>query len=234
GRAEMPLRLSTGGYQQVTVSDATSPSKTGSSMQVRAISSGFHLVAALNPATVRAGEPFTLTVKVTNDAGAIISEINSSVTIEVHNATSHAQGRGTLSTPTFQLLAGQRATSETYTASEPVVLVARDDAGNAPATSNPITITPSSPSAVRLGSSPSWAGGNKHATLTARVVDAYENGVPDQAVTFAVVTGGGQVTPSDSASDANGNVRADFLSPRQPETDRIRVTSGSFTQDLDV
>jgi hypothetical protein len=77
-------------------------------------------------------------------------------------------------------------------------------------------------------------GGGKHATLTAGVVDAYENGVPDQQVTFALLSGTGGVTPSDSASDANGNVRADFLSPRQHETDHLRATSGPFTQDLDL
>jgi hypothetical protein len=234
GRAEMPLRLATGGYQQVAVSDVTNPSKTGSTTQVRAISSGFHLVATVAPSTARAGEPFTLTVMVTNDAGAVISEINSSVTIEVRNATSHAPGRGTLSTPQFQLLGGQRSISQTYTASEPIVLVAHDDAGNAPATSNPITITPAAPSAVRLASSPSWVGGNKHATLTARVVDAYENGVPDRPVTFEVLSGTGLVTPTDSLSDVNGNVRADFLSPRQQETDRIRASSGAFSQELDL
>jgi hypothetical protein len=173
-------------------------------------------------------------VKVTNDAGAVISEINSSVTIEVRNANSHAPGRGTLSAPQFQLLAGQRSVSETYTRTEPIVLVAHDDAGNTPATSNVIAITPGPPSAVRLASSPSWVGGNKHATLTARVVDAYENGVPDQTVSFRVLSGTASLTPSDSTSDVNGNVRADFLSPREQEIDGVRATSGSFSQDLDV
>jgi hypothetical protein len=234
GRAEMPLRLATGGHQGVTVSDVTNPSRTGSTTQVRAISSGFHLVAEVLPSTARAGEPFTLTVKVTNDAGAVISEINSFVTIDVQHATRHEPGRGTLSTRQFQLLGGQRSISQTYTFSEPIVLVARDDAGNAPATSNPITITPGPPTAMRLASNPTWVGGNKHATLTARVVDAYENGVPDRPVTFAVVSGTGLVSPIDSLSDADGNARADFQSPRQPEVSRIRAASGSLSQDLDV
>jgi hypothetical protein len=234
GRAEMSLRLASGGYQRVTVSDVTNPSRTGSTTQVRAISSGFHLVASVTPATARAGDPFTLVVKVVNDGGAVISEINSSVSIEVRHATADVAGRGTLSTPDFQLLGGQRSITETYTRSEPIVLVAHDDAGNAPATSNPITITPGPPSAVRLASSPSWVGGNKHGTLTARVVDAYENGVPDRSVTFALLSGAGTLTPTDSLSDVNGNVRADFLSPREPEFDRIRAASGSFSQDLDL
>lgn len=234
GRAELPLRLSSGGHQQVTVTDVTNPSRTGSTTEVRAISSGFHLVASTSPASVAAGAPFTLTVQIVNDAGAVISEINSAVTIEVRNAVSGEPGRGTLSTPQFQLLGGQRSISQTYTFSEPIVLVALDDAGNAPATSNPITITPGAPSAVRLASAPVWVGGNKHATVTARVVDDYENGVPDRPVTFAVVSGNGVLTPSDSLSDVNGHVRADFLSPRQPEVSRVRATSGTFSQELDI
>jgi len=39
GVAQMSLRLSTGGFQQIGVSDVTNPSKTGSTTQVRAISS---------------------------------------------------------------------------------------------------------------------------------------------------------------------------------------------------
>src|SRR6185503_6148344 len=70
GSVQMQVRLATGGFQQLTVSDVTNPSKTGSTTQVRAISSGFHLEAAVTPSTARAGEPFNLTVKVTNDAGS--------------------------------------------------------------------------------------------------------------------------------------------------------------------
>ncbi len=234
GRADLPMKLATGGFQTITVSDVTNPGKTGSSSQVRAISSGFHLVASAAPSTARAGDLFTLTVKVTNDAGAVISEINSFVTIEVQNANSHAAGRGILSSPQFQLLGGQRSISETYTFREPIVLIAHDDAGNAPATSNVIDITPGPPAAVRLTSSPPWVGGNKHATLTGRVVDAYENGVPDQPVAFALLSGTGSIAAIDSITDTNGDARCDFLAPRQPETDHLRATSGSFTRDLDL
>jgi hypothetical protein len=234
GRAEMPLRLATGGFQQVTVSDVTNPARTGSATEVRAISSGFHLEASVTPSTARAGDFFTLTVKVTNDGGAVISEINSFVTIEVQNASGNAAGRGTLLTPQFQLIAGQRSVSQTYTFSEPIVMIARDDAGNAPATSNVITITPGPPSAVRLASSPTWVGGNKHATVTARVVDAYENGVPDRPVSFALLSGTGSLAPIDSLTDANGDARADFLAPREPEIDRIRASSDAFTREIDL
>jgi hypothetical protein len=188
----------------------------------------------VSPATARAGELFTLTVRVTNDAGAVIQEINSSVTVEVQNANTQAPGRGTLLTPQFQLLGGQRSISQSYTSSEPIILIARDDAGNAPATSNSITIIPGPPSGIHLASSPSWVGGNKHATLSATVVDVYENGVPGQPVSFAHVSGSGTLTPIEDTTDEAGIARADFLSPRNPERVTFRATSGSFTRDLEV
>jgi len=234
GRAEMPVRLATGGFQQITVSDVTNPARTGSTTQVRAISTGFHLEASIAPSTAKAGEPFTLTVKVTNDAGSVIQEINSFVTLEVRNAGSQAAGRGTLLTTQFQLLQGQRAVSETYTFVEPIVIIARDDAGNAPATSNVITIIPGDPAAIRMSATPSWVGGNKHATVYARVVDDFENGVPDQAVVFSLLSGNGTLSPMDTTTAADGNARADFLSPRNPEINRIRAVSGSLLNEMDL
>jgi hypothetical protein len=234
GRVDLSMRLSTGGFQQISVSDVSNPSKTGSTTQVRAISSGFHLEATVSPSSARAGEPFTLTVKVTNDAGSVIQEINSFVTIEVQNAGNQSPGRGTLLTTQFQLLQGQRSLSETYTFAEPIIMIARDDAGNAPATTNPITIIPGLPSAIHLTSNPSWVGGNKHATINARVVDDFDNGVPDQLVAFSLLSGTGALSPLDSLTSANGDQRADFLSPRNPEHDMIHAVSGPLTQDLDL
>jgi hypothetical protein len=234
GRVDLSMRLSTGGFQQISVSDVSNPSKTGSTTQVRAISSGFHLTASITPSIAQAGVPFTLDVKVTNDAGSVIQEINSFVTLEVQNAGTLGAGRGVLLTTQGQLQQGRWLVSETYTFAEPIIIIARDDAGNAPATSNPITIVPGNPTAIRLTSNPSWVGGNKHATINARVVDDFDNGVPDRFVAFSLLSGTGTLSPLDSLTDASGNQRADFLSPRNPEHDMIHAVSGSLTQDLDL
>ena len=163
GVASMNLRLSTGGFQQISVTDVTQPAKTGSTTQVRAISSGLHLEAVVTPSSVRAGEPFTLTVRATNDAGSVIQEINSFVTVTALRASDHSPSPGTLLSSQFQLLQGQRAVSETYTSAEAIVLVARDDAGNLPATSNVITVTPGPPSLIHLrwqvNAVPTWDEG---------------------------------------------------------------------------
>src|SRR5262249_52278753 len=151
------------------------------------------------------------------DAGSVIQEINSLVTLTAMNASSRAPGRGALLPSQIQLLQGQRSVSATYTFVEPIVIVAQDDAGNAPATSNPITITPGPPAALQVASTPPWVGGDKPARGDAHVVDAYGNGVPGEPVSFTLVSGTGTLTPVDAATDTTGLARADFLSPRQPE-----------------
>jgi hypothetical protein len=131
-------------------------------------------------------------------------------------------------------LQGQRSISETYTFAEPIVLIARDDAGNAPGITGVIDITPGVPAAIRLSSNPTWVGGNKHATISARLVDAFENGVPSLPMAFDLVSGTGTLTPVDNTTDAAGLARADFLSPRQPEIDRIRASSSGLQSEIDV
>jgi len=232
GRADLDVRLAHGGFSQLAVSDVSNGAITGSNTSVNASQSGFHLTATVSPAGARAGEPFTLTVSVTNDAGSVMQEINSLVTLSVLNATSRAPGQGSLLPAQIQLLQGQRTVSATYTFAEPIVVVARDDAGNAPATSNAITITPGPAAVVQLGSTPPWVGGNKSARLDAHVVDAYGNGCPGEPVSFALLTGTGTLTPIDSQTDATGLARADFLSPRVPEKDHIRATSNALNADL--
>lgn len=234
GVATLTMRLSTGGFQQITASNVSKPTMPTSTTQVRAISSGFHLEAEVTPLNVQAGEQFTLTVKVTNDAGSVIQEINSAVTVEVQNANTLAPGRGVLLNRQFQLLQGERTMGESYTFAEPIILVIHDDAGNAPATTEVITVTPGAPDEVVLSSSPKWVGGNKHSTVTARVVDLYNNGVPDQPVVFNILSGDGALTPLDSLTQDDGRARCDFHAAREPQVTRVRAVSGALAAEIDI
>jgi hypothetical protein len=234
GQVIMPVRLSTGGFQQITASNVSQPAMPVSTTQVRAISSGFHLEAEVYPAHVQAGEPFDLTVKVTNDAGSVIQEINSLVTVEVQNASTQEPGRGTLQTTEFQLLQGQRTVPETYTYAEPIVLIITDDGGNDPAASEVIIVSPGDPARIELSSNPSWVRGNKHATVQALVLDDYDNGVPDQPVLFTLVSGEGTLSPIDSLTNDSGAARTDFLSPREPGITRIRAASNELVSEFDL
>jgi hypothetical protein len=232
GRAELSVRFATGGFHQLTISDVTRPVISGSMTEILAISSGFHLEATVDPTTTRAGETFTLTVQVKNDGGAVIREINSFVTIEVQNASTRDAGRGTLLTSRFQLINGERSVAETYTFAEQIILIASDELGNDPAVTEVLTVLPGVPTTVRLTSDPIWVGGNKHATLTARVVDDYENGVPDQPISFQLITGTGSITSADTLTSDEGAAIADYLSARVPELARIRAQSNALSGEL--
>jgi hypothetical protein len=205
-----------------------------STTQVRMISSGFHLEAEVTPTDVQAGEQFTLTVKVTNDAGSVIQEINSEVTVEVRNASTQAAGRGVLFNTQFQLLQGQRSMAETYTFAESIILIVRDDAGNAPAFTEVINVSPGAPAELRLSSDPRWIGGNKRATLSARVVDAFNNGVPGRPVIFSKLLGDGRLSDPDSLTNDSGVARCFFHSPRIPEMGRVRAVSGALSAEYDM
>ncbi|HEU4366462.1 MAG TPA: FlgD immunoglobulin-like domain containing protein, partial [Candidatus Krumholzibacteria bacterium] len=170
----------------------------------------------------------------TNDAGSVIQEINSFVTVEVQNASTQAAGRGTLLNTQFQLLQGQRSMAETYTFAESIVLIIRDDAGNAPAATEVINVSPGNPSEIKLSSNPKWVGGNKHATVRARVVDAYDNGVPEQPVVFNLLSGDGALSPIDSLTQDDGVARSDFHAAREPQVSRVRAVSGALAAELDI
>jgi len=234
GRVDLTMRLSTGGFQQITAENVTNPSIPSSTTQVRAISSGFHLEAGVTPTAVQAGEYFDLTVKVTNDAGSVIQEINSVVTIIVQNAATQAPGLGELETTQFQLLQGQRTMPEKYTYAEDIVLIISDDAGNAPAVTGVISVSPGDPVKVVLKSDPTWVRGSKHANVTASVVDLYDNGVPAQPVTFSLIGGSGTLTPIDAETGPSGAAAADYLSARFPEIARVRATSNALSAELNI
>ncbi|HEX6791286.1 MAG TPA: Ig-like domain-containing protein, partial [Candidatus Krumholzibacteria bacterium] len=156
------------------------------------------------------------------------------VTVEVQNASTRNNGRGTLLNTQFQLLQGQRAMAETYTFAEPIILIVRDDAGNAPAATEVITVSPGAPTEIKLSSTPKWVGGNSKATINARVVDAYNNGVPAQPVTFSLLLGEGSLSNPDSLTADDGVSRITFRSPRHPELGRIRAVSGPLSAEMDI
>jgi hypothetical protein len=234
GSADFSLRLSTGGFQQITASNVTQPGMTPSTTEVKMISSGFHLEAEVSPTTVQAGAPFNLTVKITNDAGSVIQEVNSTVTVEVRNATTQGPGRGDLANTGFQILQGQRTIEEDYTFAEPIVLVITDDMGNLPAITEVVDVRPAAPDTLLLSSNPKWLKGNKTSTVTARIEDAFGNGVPAQGVEFSLVSGAGTLTPIDDMTKDTGDATAEYRSPREPGMDSIRAVSGTLVTDLDI
>ena len=244
GKAFLPVRLATGGYQQITLTSVSTPSATSSTTQVRAISSGLHLQASIAETAVQAGVPFTLNVDMVNDAGSIIQEINWPVQITVRNANTEAAGRGILTPVTFSLVQGRATRTLTYTFAEPIILEIADDSGSTPGLTGALNVQPGAPSVLNLTSNPGWVRANRTAVISAVITDAYGNPVPDQSVTFATAAGdsgslGDHEAKLDdksvvSVTDASGLAQVDYHSPREAQVAHVYASSGALSAEFDL
>lgn len=227
GTATFTVRLATGGYQLLTASNLTQPGMAASATQVRAISSGLHLVAGIAQEAIQAGAPFTLTVSAHNDAGSVIQELNATVTVTVRRAQDNAPGRGTLSLATFQLLQGQRTVNLNYTCAEDIVLQVSDDAGSTPAVTGAVRVMPGDPAVITLEGDPHWVRPGRTVDLTARVSDAWGNPIPQQSVTFAVAA-------ADSGALAPGQGKAVSVATGETGVATAQYVAPGFAQEFTV
>ena len=228
------VRLATGGFQLLTARNLTRPEIPPTQTQVRAIDGSLHFEAEVHPEVVQAGESFTLTIRVTNDAGTVMSEVNSIALIEARNAGTGEPGSGDLFTTQIQLLQGERSLQQTYTRAEPIVLVIGDQIGSEAGVTNVLTVGPAAAAEVTLMAADEWLPGHRETVLTATVLDPYGNPVPGQPVVFTVTAGEGTVTPLDEVTDDLGCARATFHSPYLPENGMVRATSGLIWEEMDI
>lgn len=240
GTATFTVRLATGGYQMLTATNLTRPAMAASATQVRAISSGLHLTAAIAQESIQAGAPFTLEVTARNDAGSVIQECNAQVTVVAVGAHDQAAARGTLSSTTFQLLQGRRTVSLSYTFAEDIVLRVSDDAGSTPAVTGALQVAPGDPAVLELTGDPAWVRPGRTIDLTARLTDAWGNGVPHQSVTFAVAAGdSGLLAPGQGkavsvATGAAGTAAARYQAPGFAQQFTVTAACGGLTAGVDV
>ncbi len=240
GTATFTVRLATGGYQMLTATNLTRPAMAASATQVRAISSGLHLTAAITQESIQAGAPFTLEVTARNDAGSIIQECNAQVTVLAVGAHDQAPGRGALSATTFQMLQGRRTISLSYTFAEDVLLRISDDAGSTPAVTDALQVVPGDPSVLELTGEPAWVRPGSAIDLTARLTDAWGNGVPHQSVTFAVAEGdSGMLAPGlgkavSVTTGTGGAAAAQYQAPGFAQQFTVTAACGGLSAGCDV
>ena len=240
GTATFTVRLSTGGYQMLTATNLTRPAMATSATQVRAISSGLHLTAAIAQESTQAGSPFTLEVTARNDAGSIIQECNAQVTVVAVGAHDQSPARGALSSTTFQLLQGRRTVNLSYTYAEDVVLRISDDAGSTPAVTGALQVVPGDPAVLELTGDPEWVRPGRSIDLTARLTDAWGNGVPHQSVTFAVAAAdSGMLAPGQGkavsvATGTGGLAAAQYQAPGFAQQFTVTAACGGLSAGCDV
>ncbi len=244
GKAFLELRLATGGFQQLVLTSVSTPSTVASNTQVLAISSGLHLVAEIVEDVIQAGVLFTLDVKMVNDAGSTIQEINSPVNLTVRHANSGAAGLGLLSVTELQLQQGVLSKTLTYTKAEPIILHVAGEDGSLPALTDILIVEPGTPSILSLDSDLGWVPANRTAVITAHITDAFENPVPGQEVAFTTAAGDSGslenqvVKASDktvvSVTDDAGYARVNYHSPRHAQVARVIASSGQLSAEFDL
>ena|GEM_PF-657120 len=233
GIGDVEVRLSTAGYQLMTLNNLTNPEMTPAHTQMRAIESGFHIEASIQPPQVIAGEPFTLSVRVVNDAGAVMQDINGFATVAVLNAVTQEPGEGELSDAGFQFYQGVRSITLTYTRSEPVMLVVTSALGEAPGLTNLLTVVPGAPASLEFHETPEWVGGRKTTDVTAKVADTLGNGIPDIEVNFKS-TEKGTLEILNNVTDADGLAKARYTGTEEAGTTVILVSSEGFTNSMEI
>ncbi|MCP4573795.1 MAG: hypothetical protein GY838_15660 [bacterium] len=233
GAAEVNVRLSTAGYQLMTLTNISVPDMDPAHTQMRAIETGFHMEAEIQPAQVVAGEPFTLSVRVVNDAGAVMQDINGMATVAVLNATTGEPGQGELLDGSFQFHQGRRSITQTYTRSEPIVILVSSVLGDDPGLTNVLTVVPGAPAALDFHETSDWVGGLKTTDVTAKVSDRLGNGIPELPVEFstAIKTA---LEILDSVTDADGLAHARYTGTATASTAVIEVRSVGFSNSMQI
>ena len=239
GKALLGVRLVTNGWQLITLTSVSSPSIPLSMTQVKAISSGLHLLAEISTDAVQAGVPFSLSVRMVNDVGTLIQENHSAIQVRALNANTGEVGRGELTPTTLVLEQGLLTATMTYTYPEPIVLEISDNDGSTPGVTTALAVEPGAPEHINLNSDPGWVRANQTAVISARVTDAFDNPVPGQSVTFATAAGdsgtlvvnGNKIYDNKaqdksvvSLTNANGIAQVNYHSPREAQV--IQVMAG--------
>lgn len=234
GTAEFPLQLATAGYQLLTFTNVSDPDIDEAHTQMRAIESGFHIEAEVHPAQVVAGQPFTLTVRVVNDAGAVMQDINGVADIVARHAVTQAPGAGELLVSSLQLRQGTRSITETYTRSEPIVLVVTSPLGEAPGLTGVVTVVAGAPASLEFHQTTHWVGGRRTADINARVADALDNGVSGTPVSFQLAGSSGILEALDEVTDAAGVAHARYTAGDHAATDVIQVHAGGLATAMEI
>ncbi len=234
GEAAVEIRLSTAGYQLMTLNNLSNPEMPPAHTQARAIESGFHIEAEIHPDQVIAGQPFTLSVRVVNDAGAVMQDINGVANVVAVNAITQEAGRGELLNASFQFHQGVRSISQTYTYSEPIVLVVTSQLGEDPGVTNVLTVVPGQPNSLEFHETATWVRGHQSTFINAKVSDVLGNGIPDIPVEFIFSENKSSLDVINNITDAEGIARARYTGSDEPGSATIQVASSGMTNSMEI
>ncbi|MCK5241935.1 T9SS type A sorting domain-containing protein [bacterium] len=197
------------------------------------------------PTQITAGVPFKLTLTVStsdNDPNQILPSNNSSYDIKVRMEGTQTDAAGIL-TPrtTVTVSSGYYSDNDfAYNLAERVYLIA-EVSGSSDITIHPkeseiVEVLPNIPDSIQVSISPDQVQSKHHANVNVTVLDAWGNPTRSSLhnfdVAFQIISGGGSLSLTQTATAADGTTTTVFTGGNQNETAQVQITvadiSGSF------
>lgn len=173
----------------------------------------WHLAFVSAPTQVMAGQPFEVTVEVLDESSTRVQDADATLSLSLESAPDLLMGATSLAPAsglaTFGELTIQRAGTWRLRASVP---------GVAPLLSAPFEVAPAamdaSVSTLSASTTAVVADGTATATLSLRVADAFDNGLPNVPVELTVSGEQNTLSATSGTTDAQGNFTATLSSTR--------------------
>ncbi|MCK4774232.1 MAG: Ig-like domain-containing protein, partial [Candidatus Krumholzibacteria bacterium] len=174
--------------------------------------------------TVTAGQPFSVVVTAKDQFNNTVTTAGNSVDLVAVDATTLTPETVLLIVGQTNLIDGQAIESETYELAKDIKVRARDASSNE-GFSQTLSVTAAVAYQLQKMSGDTtgvYAGFEQD--LVSTVLDAFDNPVSGEEVTFVVSEGGGELTPASVFSDPNGQVTTAFTTGPIVGNNRVKAT----------
>ncbi len=181
-----------------------------------------HYVVTTVPSVV-AGVTFNVSVQAQDVHDNLVVGANNTVTLEAIDDVTTSPALSTLLVNQTTLSGGLATQAETYTKAEPIRV--RASAAGKQGISGVVNV--SAATAYRIAKVSGDAAGiavGGEQILVAQVLDAFDNLVQSETVTFAVQSGGGSVNPVTASTNAAGNAQATLTTGTTPGNNAVKAT----------
>lgn len=181
--------------------------------------------AVTTVASVVAGVLFDVTVEAEDVYDNRVLGANNSVTLQAYDDISPVLAQALLLVPNATLASGRVTVAETYTKAEAIRV--RASASGKEGFSSIVTVG-AAPAhhIVKISGDAIGIIAGADQILTAQVLDAYDNPVESELVTFVTLLGGGSPSPGSASTDPSGLVSTTFTTGITIGNNRLKATIG--------
>jgi hypothetical protein len=184
-------------------------------------------------AGVTAGASFNVSVSARDLYNNLVDGAGNSITLHAIDDVTSADAQSELLVTSAALAGGLATVGDSYTKAE-AIRVKVTDASSKEGTSGVLTVSAAAAKRIaKVSGDGSGIAAGSNRVLTAQVLDAYDNAVSGQTVSFLVTQGGGSVLPASTPSLGNGNASTTLTTGTVAGDNRVRATILDGTPAID-